>query len=242
MLGNVIFFENVQISKDDIYNSLFLPSNILDESNKQCLEIIFGSLCIVTRRMLDDHLEDGKYSSPSQQLMKETLSVSTTNNVVERNFGILDRFMREKPDGNMITYEAIIMSRTNKTPEWRKKLTPEKRSLMMKWARESVSKQYQDFKHKRMEIRKAKNEKRLDKTEEAQKRNQEQANERALCTKKSKHSGLWLMEEQIETKLVEMETDSEKRATLQLFLYAQAITKNFFSFCRGSSKVCERVN
>ena len=76
----------------------FLPSNILDESNKQCLENIFGSLCIVTRRMLDDHLEDGKYSSPSQQLMKETLSVSTTNNVVERNFSILDRFMREKHD------------------------------------------------------------------------------------------------------------------------------------------------
>ena len=46
----------------------------------------------------------------------------------------------------MITYESIIMNRTNKTPEWQKKLTPEKRSLMMKWGRESASKQYQDFK------------------------------------------------------------------------------------------------
>ena len=51
MLSNVIFFENVEISKDDVYNSLILPSNILDESTKQCLEIIFGSLCIITRRM-----------------------------------------------------------------------------------------------------------------------------------------------------------------------------------------------
>ena len=44
-----------------------------------------------------------------------------------------------------------------------KKLTPEKKSLMMKWARESFSKQYQDFKQRRIEIRKAKNEKQLDK-------------------------------------------------------------------------------
>ena len=117
MLGNVIYFENVEISKDDVYNSRILPSNILNESTKQCLEIIFGSLCIITRRLLDDHLEDGKYSNPSQQLVKETVSVSTTRSIV-------------------------IMNRTNKTPEWRKKLTPEKRSLVMKWARESVSKQF----------------------------------------------------------------------------------------------------
>ena len=116
MLGNVIFFENVEISKD-VYNSLILPSNILDESTKQCLEIIFGSLSTITRRMLDGHLEDGKYSNPSQQLMKETVSVSTTNSIEERNFGMLDRLIREKPNANMITYKSIIMNRTNKTPE-----------------------------------------------------------------------------------------------------------------------------
>ena len=78
MLGNVIFFENVELSKDDVYNSLILPSNILDESTKQCLEIIFGSLCIITRGMLDDHLENGKYFNRSLQLMKEPVSVITT--------------------------------------------------------------------------------------------------------------------------------------------------------------------
>ena len=51
-----------------------------------------------------------------------------------------------------------------------KKLTPEKRSLMMKCARESVSKQYQDFKQRRTEIRKPKNEKWLDKIEEVRKK------------------------------------------------------------------------
>ena len=163
MLGNVIFFENIEISKDDIYNSLLLPSDILDEPTKQCLEIIFGSLCIVTRRMLNDHLK-------CEQLYKETVSVSTSNSIAERNFGMLDRLIREKPNASMIKYEAIIMNRSNKTSEWRKNLSPEKRSLMMKWAREYASKQYQLFKQRRIESRKAKNEKRLDKIEEARKK------------------------------------------------------------------------
>ena len=122
MLGNVIFFENVELSKDDVYNSLILPSNILDESTKQCLEIIFGSLSTITRRMLDGHLEDGKYSNPSQQLMKETVSVSTTNSIAERNFRMLNSFNFEKSNVNMITYESITMKRTNKNPEWQKKI------------------------------------------------------------------------------------------------------------------------
>ena len=122
MLVNVTFIENVEIFKDDVYNSLILPSNILDESTKLCLEIIFGSLCIVTRKMLDDSLEDEKFSNESQQLMKETVSASTTNSIAERNFGMLDRFIREKPNDNMITYESKIMNRTNKTSEWKKKI------------------------------------------------------------------------------------------------------------------------
>ena len=103
MLGKVRFFENVEISKDDVYISLILPSNIVDESNKQCLEIIFGNLCIIARRMLDHHLQGGNYSDPSQQLMKETVSISTTNSIAEHNFGMLDRFIRDKPNTNMIT-------------------------------------------------------------------------------------------------------------------------------------------
>ena len=59
---------------------------------------------------------------------------------------MFDRFIREKTNTNVITYKLIIMNRTNKSSEWQKKLTPEKRSLMIKWERELVSKQCQDFK------------------------------------------------------------------------------------------------
>ena len=112
MLGNVTFFENVEISKGDVYKWLILLSNILDELTK--------------------HLEDGKYSNPRQQFMRKTASVGTTNSIAERNSGMHDKFMSEKPNAKMITFESLIKNRTNKTPEWQKKLTPEKRSLMMK--------------------------------------------------------------------------------------------------------------
>ena len=71
--------------------------------------------------MLDDHLKDVKYANPCEQLYKETVSVSTTNSIAEQNFGMLDRLIRKKPNANMITYKAIIMNRSNKTSEWRKK-------------------------------------------------------------------------------------------------------------------------
>ena len=91
MLGNAIYFGNVKISKDDVYNSLILPSNILDKlTNVQ--KLYLGSLCIITRRVLDDHLEDEKYSNPDGKYSNP----SQTDSIAERNFGILDRFTREK--------------------------------------------------------------------------------------------------------------------------------------------------
>ena len=96
----------------------------------------------------------------------------------------------------------------------KKKITLEKKS--MKWARESVTKQYQGFKQQRMEIKKAMNEKRLDKIEEARKKeSRTRLMKEKFCAEISKYGGLWLMEEQIEKKLPEMETDSEKCATLK---------------------------
>ena len=54
------------------------------------------------------------------------------------------------------------------------------------------------FKQRRMEIRKAKNEKRLDKTEEAQKKeSRTRLMKEKICAEISKFGGFWLMEEQI---------------------------------------------
>ena len=59
-----------------------------------------------------------------------------------------------------------------------------------------------------MEIRKTRNERRLDKRKEARKKeSRTRLMKEKLCAEISKYGGLWLTEEQIETKLAEMETD-----------------------------------
>ena len=77
------------------------------------------------KRMLHDHLKSGKYDNADENLRKETESVSNANNTAEGEFIMLDRLIREKPNYNIITFEAIIMSRNNKTSEWKKSLTQE---------------------------------------------------------------------------------------------------------------------
>ena len=184
--------------------------------------------------MLNDHLKDGKYANPCEQLYKEAVSVSTTKSIAEQNFGMLDKLIRQKPNANMITYEAIIMNRSNKTSEWRKNMSPEKRSLMMKWARESASKQYQLFKQRRIELRKAKNEKRLHKIEEARKKEcRNRLLKERLCSEISQYCGLWLKEEQIDAKLAEMRTGSEKRAVLKCQLQFR---QKVISICQSNDK------
>ena len=106
---------------------------------KQCLEIVFGGLKMVTRRMLHDDLDVGKYGQANNldygkkkkkknldcDIWSQTKSVATTNVESESHFGMLDRLMKLKPKALDLAYEGNILYIRNKTNEWRNKLTPE---------------------------------------------------------------------------------------------------------------------
>ena len=140
-----------------------IASSPLFAQTTKCLEMIFGSLCVITKTMLHDYLKGGNYDYADENLRQETRGISNTNSIAEKDFEMLDRLKKGKLNCNMITCEAIIMSRNNKTPDWKTNLTPEKRSLIMKWARQCSKKQYDNFKMRRSEIKKLKNENRLKK-------------------------------------------------------------------------------
>ena len=94
---------------------------------------------------------------------------------------------------------------------------------MMKWARESASKQYQLLKQHRTELRKANNEKWLDKIEEARRKKcRNRLIKERLSAEMSQYGGLWLKEEQIDEKLAEMRTDTEKSCSAQVSVIMQA--------------------
>ena len=63
-----------------------------------------------------------------ENLRQETISVSNTNSIAKSGFGMLERLIREKPNFNMITFEAITLRKYNKTCKnktWKQNLTPE---------------------------------------------------------------------------------------------------------------------
>ena len=108
---------------------------------KQCLEIIFGGFVSITERILQDHKAGGKYTTPDEDLRRESIAVPTTNANPERDFGILDRLMKVKLKALDLLYEGMIIFTRNNTSKWKDSLTKEKLAEVMKIARELKSNQ-----------------------------------------------------------------------------------------------------
>ena len=64
--------------------------------------------------MFHDHSKAGKYES-DQSHRKIVSSIGKTNNITEKDFEILSRFIREKSNWNMISYETLVLRRANKS-------------------------------------------------------------------------------------------------------------------------------
>ena len=141
------------ISKDDMFSKLVEPDPEIDDSTIQCLELIFNSFVVVSERMLKD-LEDGKYGNPTPELIQQSKSTATTNDVAERAFGMLGRLKKLKPKALDLTVEGMIMYQSNKTRDWRAKLSQEQLEKVMKNARFSKKIQRERYRERMVEIHK----------------------------------------------------------------------------------------
>ena len=67
---------------------------------------------MVTRPMLHDHLDDGKYGQPNNldcDIWSQTKKLATTNEESARDFGILNQLMKLKPKALDLVYEGNIL-------------------------------------------------------------------------------------------------------------------------------------
>ena len=96
-----------------------------------------GSFVKVSKQMLKDHLQEGKYDALSVDLISEAKSTPTTNAEAEQDFGGLDRFEKLKSKALDLTIEGMIMFSKNDTKYWFKKLDDKKMRLKMECARKS---------------------------------------------------------------------------------------------------------
>ncbi|MCH2377670.1 MAG: hypothetical protein MK231_04815, partial [Pelagibacterales bacterium] len=211
--GNVIFFEEFEdslMSKDDIYYKLLEPSEKYDHLTKQLLEILFASFAMITNRMIGDHLKDGKYDKPSSALIAQSESVPNTNVYPESNFGCLDRLIREKPNANEITLEAIIMCKSNNTQQWRDKLSKNEKDHWMNWAKNLRKVHHKQFLEKRKKIRKLRNERRLNKIDNKKRKEIKlRAIKEGLCKDIEQYGGLWKSNDDVDLNLKKL-TEARK--------------------------------
>ena len=79
-----------------------------------------------------DHLHNGvHYSITDERIIEETASVPTTNVSSERDFAVLHRYLRKKPNAQLILLEAIILF----APAFKEKSKGRRQEIEMKQAR-----------------------------------------------------------------------------------------------------------
>ena len=107
------------------------------------------------------------------------------------------------------------MTRTNKTSAWRDESTAQKKKTLMKYARDSTGKQYEDFRLRRAEIQQKKNEKRENKPEERRWDAKIMLVKENLCKDIESCGVLWLTEKQVDEQVKKIISETNQREALK---------------------------
>ena len=216
--GSAILEAANRIHVDDVWCKLIAD----DESNattQELLQLLFKAFSITIHRLLFDHLPDGKFHRTliDATLIQETASVPTTNVAPERDFAILDRVLREKPNASVIALESLILFAHNKTSKWLDELGMDEREKIFKAARSLVPSFKEKFKKRQLEIQR-RNEERLQSKQEAIKLKaaRELTEKEKLTEEISKIGGLWMSKSDTVTGLANVKKKAEKVKLLKL--------------------------
>ena len=141
-------FTEVEVNEDDILQELLKPQEDIDPLVQQMLQAIFQALELLVLRMLDDHLKDGKWDKASEDMKQQTKSVRPTNTISERDFALLDRYIREKPNASLLVLEAHILFVNNKTIDWLYNKPESEKQKLLDFARRSAPAHRQKFRER----------------------------------------------------------------------------------------------
>ena len=154
--GNPIFPDFT--IKDKIYDMLFKPfSEEVDLLTLEALQILCTNFLIIIHRQLGDNLPGGKFSKEGaenyDELKQQSMKVSNTNIISERDFANLDRLQREKPNANVIALEGMILFTNNKTLNWLETLETSKKEKVFDTARKCAPKMVEDYRKRKSELK-----------------------------------------------------------------------------------------
>lgn len=163
---------------------------------------------------MKDQLPGGMFYERTPELTKESMSVIPHNKLPERAFGMLDFFVRYRPNATTLTNEAFIMLAFNKTSEWLEKLTSEERDKLMKDAKKGGRNLRQQFKQRGLEIQRKRQEALKEKQEALKKKKENMYKKKAKQTSQVIYYGLWQAVSTVDEVLNSIPKVTEKRKAL----------------------------
>jgi hypothetical protein len=177
------------------------------------LELIIPALLSVIKRILADHLDGGKWDSPTTDLQEKTIAAPKHNKYCESVFGYLDRFLRQKPNSTLLAMEAYVLFCHNKTLEWINSKTDKERQQLMDFARKE-KKVRQKFKERRNQIHQERQRILQEKVLEEERKKTARIKKLENYTNQILIWGLWQTEEEVDQELSRSKTQSDKQEAI----------------------------
>ena len=208
-------FEELRKSDDDVVADSSATGMTLE-----LLQLLCQAFSVCTKRLLSDHLPGGEFNSlmNDTRMLSETASVPTTNVAPEINFALLDRFLREKPNANLVALEAMILYSHNQSSSWLEQQTAERREKLFKAARTLAPLICSKFKARHEELQAKQLNSLVKKQKELAKKQMQAMIEKENLTIEIGKIGFWKTLMEVEAGLEHYRTKAEKKKVLKVQL------------------------
>ena len=214
--GIAISSDPAVLHMDDVWAEL-IHSNETDVMTQELLQLLFASFSITTMRLLIDHLPGGKHHSVTDEsVIEETRSVPTTNIAPERDFAVLDRLVREKPNASVVALESMILYSHNKTSLWLDKQSPVDRKKLFDAARKLAPEVRKRLNERRKVMEDRRQQLVLKRQEDIARKKNKVSREHEMLKEEIDAIGLWRNKRDVETGLQKISTKTEKLRVLKV--------------------------
>ena len=246
LTGETVPFPSVPIDKDTKWAEL-VTSSANDGETELILQSLFAAIASLTYRLVRDHLPGGKLDDPSATLKEQTATMAKTNTVSERDFAMLDRLMREKPNASTAALEGMILYNNNKTGAWLAERTEAEREDLFQKARHLSPSMYAAFRLRRRHMLESRAAAQAAQQKPVQEKRQREAEKKAQLSADIARDGFWQSPAEIEAGLESCTSESARLSKLKLQIkfrkkiLSQEADSSLFAFSQLGNKFSSTV-